>query len=242
MSLASWQAGLVDLVARGAPRPDPRRTDQESAWFAHLAERPGTTVTRAVAASWRAERLSRTTALSLLFLSRLGLESRVVAAYGQATMAPSSYLVPEGLQFLDFVERIAPAHPHLRSILELERAILLARAEPWVPPVPMPRGTGWLDRQQGGAAVVFDAEPRELLVALATGAPLPAERSGTGSVLVGPGLDAPFRVAHPHERRVLAALEGPRPYAEVVVHPGDTRAVEGLVEAGVVRHRLRASQ
>lgn len=241
MTLAAWQTAVVELVSGRRVRSDDRLSPNEEAWLHRVADAPGTDLTRTVATTWRIERLGRAAPLTLLLLRRLGCEPRVVRAYVDATLAPSAYLIPEGLQFLAFVERVAPMQPHLAEVLELERRALLARSAPWSEPSPVRRATGWLDRDGRGAAIEVVADPEELLVALVTGRSLPAAGSGAGTLLVGPGVDGAFRVADVAERRVLHEVPGPRPYVEVVTTPAAAHAVERLVRAGVLAHRPNAA-
>lgn len=234
---APWQVAVIDLVAGRHVGPGGGLSPREEAWLDQVSAAPDHERSRTARTSWRIERLTRATPLTLLLLRQLGCEHRVVEAYVVATAAPSPQLIPEGLQFLAFVERVATREPHLFEILELERQALLARAVPWTAPPEARRATGWLDRSSSGAAIEVEAEPQELLVAVVTGRPLPRLGSGSGTLLVGPGVDRKFRVADVAERRVLREVPGPRPYVEVVTTAAAADAVERLVAAGVLEHR-----
>jgi hypothetical protein len=239
MSLMAWQGAVLDLVARGREPSSVGLTSSEEAWLRIAASHRGTLVTRAVAISRRAERLARAVPLTLRALRELGLEDRLVAAYQQATSPSSSYLVPEGLQFLDFVERVAVPFPHLSTVLELERAVLVARATPWPDDADrLPYPGCWLERPDHGRAVATAADPNQLVLALVAGQPLPDEGSGRGLVLVGPGIEGHVRVAQPDEERILSAIVGPTPFVEVVLTPRDHATVVQLVAEGVVAHRV----
>ena len=198
---------VIDLVAGRHVGPGGWLSPREEAWLGQVDAAPDRERSRSALTSWRIERLSRATPLTLLMLRQLGCEHRVVEAYVVATAAPSSQLIPEGLQFLAFVERVATREPHLFELLDLERQALLARAVPWTAPPAVRRATGWLDRGSLGAAIEVGAEPEELLVAVVTGRPLPRPGSGSGTLLVGPGRRREVPRGRP--RRASGAARGP---------------------------------
>lgn len=128
--------------------------------------------------------------------------------------------------------------PHGAELLEIAHAIIAARTTGPVPVCARLGGTGgWLDRGHAGAAVPVGADPEALLRAFALGHTAPPEGSGRGVVLVGPGVDGTVRAATAEEGRMVAAVDGPRPYAEVVLDAADRRMVERLVQEGVLTHR-----
>ncbi len=241
MSLAGWPKPLIDL-ATGRSRRASRRSGGELEWGDGVVS--GDVVALAVqeATDRRARQLGAAAPLTLLLLRRLDLDRRVVQAYLRATLAPSPHLVPEGLQFLEFVGRASPRYPHLATVVALERCALHASSAPWAPPTARPP-SGWLDRDPRGAEILTDAAPGALLGALVSGAPLPPEAPDGegGSIVVGPGLEGRFRVADGAERRVLDVVTGARPYVEVVVTASDAGAVRRLVAAGVLAHRAEAT-
>lgn len=219
MSLTSWQSALVELVSHDAGPPDPHHdlSPRERDWLAMAAEHRGTEVTRDVVRSWRWQRVGRSVPLTLLTLRRCGLLEAARVGYLAATFAPSSYAHAEGRQFLDFLDEVhhdpadgAPGHPdraHLATIVELERAVLSARASTWTTNIRASRPDDAVVPGVGGL-VRAGCDARELLRGLLGGSALPAPGSGHGAFLVAPGIAGCFREATAGEIRALT-LVGP---------------------------------
>ena len=83
--------------------------------------------------------------------------------YLQNNLCTSLFFLPETLRFLQFVES-QTNHPHLASIAQFERALLMAKEE-----------AGRLAPMNERTAMVvkFTAPPQEILAALLQGHPLP---------------------------------------------------------------------
>lgn len=245
MSLLAWQGALVELIGGGeTERSDRGLSTTEAAWFQSLADAPGTRITQAVAASWRAERVSRSAPLTLLALGALGVQSSTLSAYSRQTRARSSYLVTEGLAFLDFVDDRQTGDLHLQSIVALDRAVLRARISPWRGPdwpgYSTKPGTAddWVAAAPGGAVVEVHADPRALLLALISQSPLPEPREGTGAFVVGPGIEGRFREAAANEARVYAAAARGGYVSDVVPATADVPVMDHLVQEGVLLRRV----
>ena len=247
MSLLAWQGALVELIGGGESALSGRGlSPTEAAWFRTVADAPGTRMTRAVAASWRVERVSRSTPLTLLALAALGLRSSMLSAYCRQTRPRSSYLVTEGLAFLDFVNDRQTEDPHLRAMTALDRAILRARITNWRGPdrtghVDAPvMANDWIQSTAGGAVVEVHADPRALLLALVSQSPLPEPGDVTGAFVVGPGIEGRFREASAAEARVYAAAAVGASVADVVQATEDGPVLDCLVQAGVLSRCARA--
>lgn len=219
MSLTSWQSAVVELVSHAAA-PSERHPDldpRERQWLEMAAEHPGTAVTRDVVRSWRWQRVGRSVPLTLLALRRCGLLESTRVGYLASTFAPSSYAHAEGRQFLAFLDDGrhdpadgAPGHPdrvHLATIIELERAVLTARASTWTTNIRASRPDDAVVPGVGGL-VRAGCDVRELLRGLLAGTAMPAPGSGHGAFLVAPGIAGCFREATAGEIRALT-LVGP---------------------------------
>jgi hypothetical protein len=229
VSLAAWQRDLTSLIVTGAAELGADLTDSERGWLGGLRG-DGLVLTRTVLRGWRAQRVGMCAPVTIAALGERAAE--LVDDYLRRTRPPSSFIVREGLQFLDTVgaRSVDLGVAHLDSILALERALLVRRLHEATPST----STGeWLARHPAGAVIGFRADLAVLLRALLCGGEVPAEGSGEGVVLVAPGLDAGMRLVDPEEAALFALLERPRRRWDVP--PLGEDVVDGLLAVGALR-------
>lgn len=247
MTLAGWQAEVVELVSMGRRSPaatDPTRAEQRS--IAEIEGSAGLAVTRAVGTAWRADRLRRAVPLTIGYLVSRGTAERILSAYHAATRAPSPHPIAEGLQFLDFVSQIAPPLPHLPELMALERAVLRAHSSAWRRQ-PAPAGTRvapLVALNPDAALIRVEANPAELLLAAMTGEALPPPGTGQGEILVGPGIAGLMRLATRREAHLVSLIAARRSLVPAIASAADEDVLQGLLDAGVLvlddGHRVAA--
>ena len=174
-------------------------TKDELDWLALLPEARGFKVTCDIQRWWRETRLRETARLTLAALE-MEQAHAMLTAYLSAHLCNSLFFLPETLAFLSFVMRTI-AHPHLSSVAQFERALLLAREE----------ATHRLEENiqtpsSGDTIVIFAAPPEEVLAALLQGHTLPELRAERFPVLVSAAL--------PHFWRPLGTQASRLPLAQ----------------------------
>lgn len=134
MPLAEFQTALGSLIsARAAAQPVTAATiptqcpltTSEREWLESVVATPGFQVTCAIQRWWRETRLR---SLARLTIAALGPQAaaQMLAEYLHANVCASLFFLPETLGFLQFVTE-ATTHPHVTTIAQFERALLLAQ-------------------------------------------------------------------------------------------------------------------
>lgn len=227
ISLAAWQAGLIERVQGDSPTED-----------------IGLVLTRAILRSWRTFRVESCAPLTLSLLGP-SASGQLLNRYLDTTASPSSFLAAEGLLFLDFVDRDLPSVPHAASVVALERGVLMARLRESPPPAPATVRRWLRDPSQvlgwgrGTAVVSFRAEPAAILRALLLGQPVPPEGSGAGCVLCAPGLNDYMTQATLAEANLLACLDQPRSVGSLVADGHDEDVIRALATVGALEPKAR---
>ncbi len=186
MPLAEIQTALGIMVASHAAAGQLSLTTQtqldalsltkvEYDWLASLPKAQGFQVTCDIQRWWRETRLRETARLTL---AAMGAEQAhtMITAYLSAHLCNSLFFLPETLSFLSFVLDQSN-YPHLSSVAQFERALLLAREE-------AARNAEGGIQTATETTVTFAAPPEEVLAALLQGYALPKGSTGGFPVLV----------------------------------------------------------
>lgn len=250
MTLREWQTALGTLVVAGASGARPsscqfealtglRLTAAEHAWLAQVVDTPGFVITCDVQRWWRETRLQWTARLTL---AAVGPDTgeQLLKAYIETVPCASLFFLPEAMGFLDFLTHTVPMRPHLETVVQFERALLLAAAAAPLPLSTTQDVTEFLPSRQlhchpAAALVTFAAPPETLLGALIQGTPLPVPSREIFPILVAPGLPHLWRPATADEARVFARCQ---PSARVddllaCVH-GDAQPLQHLCSVGAL--------
>ena len=190
MPLAELQTALGMMVAsQAAARQLPVTTQtqldalaltkDEQHWLASLPNSRGFQVTCDIQRWWRETRLRETARLTL---AALGADkaTALITAYLCTHLCHSLFFLPETLDFLSFVLGTSD-HPHLSSVAQFERALLLAREE-------AARSVEEGAQPVTETIVTFAAPPEEVLAALLQGHALPEVRAESYPVVVAANL------------------------------------------------------
>ena len=150
-------------------------TNDEQHWLASLPAARGFQVTCDIQRWWRETRLRETARLTL---AALGVEqaNELITAYLSTHLCTSLFFLPETFDFLSFV-RHTSNQPHLSSVVEFERALLLAREE-------AARNADEGAQTVTETIVTFAAPPEAVLAALLQGHALPELSAESFPVLV----------------------------------------------------------
>ena len=238
MALTDWQQNFARLVTSPPGTPahlTGELTEAEREWLTVLADSPGFMVARLLQRRRRQECLREHARLTVSAASRAG-EGDLVEAYLDAFPSPAPLATLEAIRFLDMVQ--ARTEDYLVvSVAKFERAIVDAAEER------MRRAGDDSDRPIDPDAtlrvhpwrvIVMPARAEDVIVSVALGESLPL--LDRNPVIVGPGLPSLWREASRAEDVVCSWLTRPRSLRDVTrVFPGFEPAVQGLIEAGVVR-------
>jgi hypothetical protein len=213
MSLAILQIIMGELITKGGSttlEKDLDLSQSERDWLKSLEGSKGLLITCHIQSWWRKKRLKMYAPLTLQVLSDHNPE-RILDEYTHSVPCRSLFFVPEAISFLEYVSQTQTKIPHLCSIAQLEKALLIAK-DAFIESSPAEvTSTCLLKRKQiimnpSAAIVTVQAHPEKLIGSLLTRSTLPAiERSENFTLLIAPGLPNLWRVSTEEELEILSS-------------------------------------
>jgi hypothetical protein len=246
MALHDWQMALGRLVeARASGRElQPLLEslegldlqDAEKDWLRQVTGTPGFALTSEVPRWWRGTRVERSARLTLAALGESA--GQVLGDYMRTVPGFTLFFVAEALAFLEYVATTTTL-PHVRAVAHFERALWTVKRAESTPEAPAraPAPGDTLVRNPLASLVPFPAPPEEVLAALLSEAPLPAEAAEPHAVLAAPGLPRMWRPATQEEAQAFTACAPEATVQALLALPGvSLETVRTLVDARALSH------